>query len=157
MSNNYEIALPIPQLVTSSEKEARQMQAVLNQKVLGDVREVLQEMPDWQKDGDVYEKLITEEVRLRMTVDPLRSLVFLERSVSTSIIDSNVVQEHARQAQLLKAVQSQCNQAVNEVFDRAYVRAIERATRQLGDIQMEKQYDYVNNINSVRVLIRLTA
>jgi hypothetical protein len=153
MSNNYEIPISIP--ITSSEKES--VEAPCNLKVLEDMELVLQEMTDWQKVGNVYEKLIGEEIRLRMQVNLSRALVSLERSVSATVPNAEASEERIRQSQVLKIFQMQCNQAVNEVFDRAYVRAIERATRQLGDIQVEKQYDQVNCVNSMRVLIRVEA
>jgi hypothetical protein len=153
MSNNYEIPISIP--ITSSEHES--VEAPCNLKVLEDMEFVLQELADWERLGNVYEKRIGEEIRLRMHVNRSRALVAVERSVSGTVLNAAASEERVRQSQVLKAFQMQCTQAVNEVFDRAYVRAIERATRQLGDIQVERQYDQVNCINSVRVLIRIEA
>jgi hypothetical protein len=160
MSQDYEFSAYIPQIVDveSSEHESRELKAVFNQKILEDVREVLQTISSWNKvTADSYEREITSEVKLRIRIDQQKSLVFMDRLVTSSVLETVTTQERARQMQLLKEIAPQCNQTANEVFDRAYVRAIERATHQIGDVQMEQQYDRVNCVNSVRVMIRLTA
>ncbi len=162
MSCNYGISLPpLPVMVDveSSASEAREISTLLNHKVLQDMEEVLK-AAGWQETSRGYERPVKDEIILCIQLDHAHSLAHISRRVGSRVEQSLRPEEKLRQQTLLRNTQMACDSVVNEVFDRAYVRAIERATHGIKNAQVHESvlnYNEETCVTTMRIVVQLSA